>query len=72
MDPSFRWDDGGNTSVRAKRRWIPAFAGMTAVLEAIVVFKAIGVFKATVKFPPSSRRKPGSSVFRRVPKNFFS
>ena len=32
-----------------KRRWIPAFAGTTVVVE------------ATVVFPPSSQRKLGSS-----------
>jgi hypothetical protein len=37
---------------------ITAFAGMTAVV------------KATVKFPPSSQRKLGSSVFRCVPAEF--
>jgi hypothetical protein len=30
------------------------------------------VVEATVKFPPSSRRKPGSSVFRYIPEKIQS
>ena len=47
--------DKENISENIQRHWIPAYAGMTVVVV------------ATVKFPPSSRRRPGSSVFRCTP-----
>jgi hypothetical protein len=51
--------DKEKISENIQRHWIPAYAGMTVVVV------------ATVKFPPSSRRKPGSSVFRCKPEKIL-
>ena len=52
LDPGVRRDDSGYWDDRRIPSWIPACVGMTVVIG------------TTVEFPSSSRRTPGSSVFR--------